>query len=82
VAKKHLGLYFSVARKAGKVWRDHGALEYRECVGEDLRWGALFRGCVRAKPGETVVFSWVVFKSRAHRDRVNAKVMKDNGWTP
>ena len=79
VAKKHLGLYFSVARKAGKVWRDHGALEYRECVGEDLtvKWGALFPRVVRAKPGETVVFSWVVFKSRAHRDRVNAKVMKD-----
>ena len=79
VAKKQLGLYLSVARKAGKVWRDHGALEYRECVGEDLKvkWGALFPRVVRAKPGETVVFSWIVFKSRAHRDRVNAKVMKD-----
>ena len=79
VAKKHLELYVTVARKAGKVWRDHGALEYRECVGEDLKvkWGALFPRVVRAKPDETVVFSWVVFKSRAHRDRVNAKVMKD-----
>jgi uncharacterized protein YbaA (DUF1428 family)/HEAT repeat protein len=76
VARKHLGLYLSAARKAGRVWRDHGALEYRECVGEDLKvkWGALFPRVVRAKPGETVVFSWIVFKSRAHRDRVNAKV--------
>ena len=84
VARKHLGLYLSAARKAGRVWRDHGALEYRECVGEDLKvkWGALFPRVVRAKPGETVVFSWIVFKSRAHRDRVNAKVMKDERMKP
>ncbi len=80
VARKHLGTYLSVARKAGKVWREHGALEYRESVGDDLKvkWGALFPRMVRAKPGETVVFSWIVFKSRAHRDRVNARVMKDS----
>ena len=79
VPRKKLAAYRRMARKAGKVWRDHGALEYRECVGEDLKvkWGALFPRVVRAKPGETVVFSWIVFKSRAHRDRVNAKVMKD-----
>ena len=79
VAKKHLGTYLGIARKAGKVWRDHGALEYRECVGDDLKvkCGAPFPRVVRAKPAETVVFSWIVFKSRAHRDRVNAKVMKD-----
>jgi len=79
VARKHIGVYLSAARKDGRVWRDYGALEYRECVGEDLKvkWGALFPRVVRAKPGETVVFSWIVFKSRAHRDRVNAKVMKD-----
>ena len=65
--------------KAGKVWRDHGALEYIECVADDVKPGKLtsFPQSVKLKPGETVVFSWIVFKSRAHRDRVNAKVMKD-----
>ena len=77
--KKNVEAYRQVARKAGKVWRDHGALEYRECVGEDLRvkFGVPFTRGVRSKPGETVVFAWITFKSRAHRDRVNAKVMKD-----
>jgi uncharacterized protein YbaA (DUF1428 family) len=72
-------LYRRIAQKAGKVWRDHGALEYRECVGDDLKptMGVPFPRTVRRKPSETVVFSWIVFKSRAHRDRVNAKVMKD-----
>jgi uncharacterized protein YbaA (DUF1428 family) len=61
------------------VWREHGALDYRECVGDDLKIKKVvpFSRPVRLKPGETVVFSWIVFKSRAHRDRVNAKVMKD-----
>jgi uncharacterized protein YbaA (DUF1428 family) len=77
--KKNLKLYRRIAQKAGKVWRGHGALEYRECVGDDLKpkMGALFPRMVRLKPGETVVFSWIVFKSRAHRDSVNKKVMKD-----
>lgn len=77
--KKNVEAYRQVARKAGKVWRDHGALEYRECGGEDLRvkFGVPFTRGVRSKPGETVVFAWITFKSRAHRDRVNAKVMKD-----
>src|SRR5262245_5993087 len=77
--KKHLKTYERVAQKAGKIWREHGALEYRECVGEDLKvkWGVGFPKLAKARPGETVVFSWIVFKSRAHRDRVNAKVMKD-----
>jgi uncharacterized protein YbaA (DUF1428 family) len=68
-----------MAQKAGKIWREHGALEYRESVGDDLKpqWGALFPSMVKAKSTETVVFSWIVYKSRAHRDRVNAKVMKD-----
>ena len=68
-----------MARKAGKVWREHGALEYRECVGDDLdvTMGVAFPGMIQLKRGETVVFSWIVYKSRAHRDRVNAKVMKD-----
>jgi len=79
VSKKNVDAYRRMAQKAGKVWREHGALEYRECVGDDLKvkWGALFPRVVRARPGETVVFSWIVFKSRVHRDRVNAKVMKD-----
>ena len=79
VPKKELQTYRRIAQKAGKIWREHGALEYRECVGDDLeaKWGTPFPRVVRTKPGETVVFSWIVFKSRAHRDRVNAKVMKD-----
>jgi len=79
VPKKKVKAYRSMARKAGKVWRGHGALEFRECVGDDLnlKWGVKFPRLIRAKPGETVFFSWIVFKSRADRDRVNAKVMKD-----
>jgi len=79
VPKKHLQAYRRVAQKSGRVWRDHGALEVRECVGDDLnvKMGVPFRRSVKLKGGETVVFSWIVFKSRAHRDRVNPKVMKD-----
>ena len=79
VPKKNLAAYRDMARKAGKVWRDHGALEVKECVAEDVKVGKLtsFPQSVKLKPGETVVFSWIVYKSRAHRDRVNAKVMKD-----
>lgn len=77
--KKNLELYRRIAQKAGKIWREHGALEYRECVGEDIKpkMGVPFPRTVKLKPRETVVFSWIVFKSRAHRDRVNAKVMQD-----
>jgi uncharacterized protein YbaA (DUF1428 family) len=79
VPKKNLAAYRRMAQKAAKVWREHGALEYRECVGDDLKvqWGTLFPRMAKAKPNETVVFSWIVYKSRTHRDRVNAKVMKD-----
>lgn len=79
VPKKNLSAYRSLALQAGKVWRDHGALEYRECAGEDLKvkWGTTFLRQMKVKPGETVVFAWIVFKSRAHRDRVNAKAMED-----
>jgi uncharacterized protein YbaA (DUF1428 family) len=80
VPKKKIEAYRRIAALAAKVWREHGALEYRECVGEDLtvKGGPLpFLRLVKTKPGETVVFSWIVYKSRAHRDRVNAKVMKD-----
>ena len=79
VPKKSLEAYRSMAKKAGKVWRDHGALEFREYVAEDVKVGkrTSFPRSVKLKPGETVVLSWIVYKSRAHRDRVNAKVMKD-----
>jgi len=79
VPKKNVQAYRRLAQAAGRVWRKHGALEYRECVADDLntKWGMPFPRTIKLKPGETVVFSWVVFKSRAHRDRVNAKVMKD-----
>src|SRR6186997_988084 len=79
IAKKNIEAYRKISAKAGKVWREHGALDYRECVGDDLniKMGVPFPKLVKAKPGETVVFSWIVYKSRAHRDRVNAKVMKD-----
>jgi uncharacterized protein YbaA (DUF1428 family) len=79
VPRKNIEIYRRMARSAGKVWRDHGALEYRECVGDDLnvKFGLPFARGVKAKPGETVVFAWIVFTSRAHRDRVNARVMKD-----
>jgi uncharacterized protein YbaA (DUF1428 family) len=77
--KKNLAAYRRLAEQASKVWREHGALEFRECVGEDLdgKMGQPFRRGARLKPGETVMFSWIVYRSRAHRDRVNAKVMKD-----
>jgi uncharacterized protein YbaA (DUF1428 family) len=79
VPKKNLQAYRRIAQKAGRIWRDHGALEYRECVGDDLKvkMAVPFPRSVRLKRGETVVFSWIVFKSRAHRDGVNARVMKD-----
>jgi len=79
VPKKNVSAYRRMAQKAGKVWRDHGALEFRESVGDDLntKWGKTFPRVIKTKPGETVFFSWIVFKSRTHRDRVNAKVMKD-----
>jgi uncharacterized protein YbaA (DUF1428 family) len=79
VSKKNLKAYRSMAQIAGKVWRKHGALDYKECVGDDLKtkWGTPFPRMMKLKPGEVVVFSYVVFKSRAHRDRVNAKVMKE-----
>ena len=79
VPKKNVPAYRRMARKAGKIWREHGALEYRECVGEDLNVKFLvpFPRNMKLKRGETVVFAWIVFKSRAHRDRVNAKVLKD-----
>lgn len=79
VPKKNLPAYARMAKQASKVWRDHGALEYRECAGDDLnvKFGVPFPKQLKTKPGETVVFAYIVYKSRAHRDKVNAKVMKD-----
>lgn len=79
VPKKKLAAYAKVARVAGKVWREHGALDYRECVGDDLKvkFGLPFTKLVKIKPSETIVFSYILYKSRAHRDKVNAKVMAD-----
>lgn len=79
VPKKDLAAYRRMARKAGKVWREHGALEYRECVADDVKPGKLtsFPQSVKLKPDEIVVFSWIVYSSRAQRDRVNKKVMAD-----
>jgi uncharacterized protein YbaA (DUF1428 family) len=79
VPKKRLEAYRRMARTAGKVWRDHGALDYRECVADDVKVGkwTSFPRSVKLKPGETVVFSWIMYKSRVHRDRVNARVMSD-----
>jgi len=78
--KKNLAAYRRMARKGGRVWKDHGALEFRECVGDDLNvkgMGVTFPRRLALKRGETVLFSFIVFKSRAHRDRVNARAMKD-----
>lgn len=79
VPKKKLQDYRRMARTAGKVWRDHGALEYREYVADDVKPGKTtsFPQSVKLKAGETVVFAYIAYKSRAHRDRVNARVMKD-----
>ena len=79
VPKKNIEAYRKLAKVAAKVWREHGALEYRECVGDDLDapFGRPFPKLLRLKPDETAVFSWVLYRSRAQRDRVNAKVFKD-----
>lgn len=84
VPVKNLPAYWRMAKKAGKIWREYGALDYQECVADDVKAGkhTSFPQSVKLKPGETVVFSWIVFKSRAHRDRVNAKVMKDPRLAP
>jgi uncharacterized protein YbaA (DUF1428 family) len=77
--RRNVDAYRRIARKAGKIWLEHGALEFRECVAEDVKKGKVtsFPQSVKRKPNETVVFSWIVYKSRKHRDRVNAKVMDD-----
>jgi uncharacterized protein YbaA (DUF1428 family) len=79
VPKKNLQVYRRIASKAGKVWREHGALDYKECVADDVKPGKVtsFPQAVKLKPGETVMFSWIVYKTKADRNRINAKVMKD-----
>ena len=83
VPKKKVQAYRRLAQKAGKIWREHGALDFKECIADDVKFGKLtsFPRSVKLKPSETVVFSWITYKSRAHRDRVNAKVMKDKRIT-
>jgi uncharacterized protein YbaA (DUF1428 family) len=79
IPKKHLQTYRRMAQMGRDAWMKHGALDYKETAGDDLvpKWGTPFTRMMKLKPGETVIFAYVVFKSRAHRDRVNAKVMKE-----
>ena len=79
VPEKNLKVYRSIAQKAGKIWKEHDALAYVESVGDDLdnKFGISFVKLAKIKPGETVLFSFIVYKSRAHRDQVNKKVMSD-----
>ena len=79
VPKKKVEAYKRLAKKAGKIWKEYGALEFRECVADDVKKGkwTSFPRSVKLKLGETVFFSYIVYKSRADRDRINAKVMKD-----
>ena len=82
--KKNLKAYRKMALIGLKVWKKHGALDYKECVGDDLKsaWGLPFPRLMKLKPGETAIFAFIVFKSRAHRDQVNKRVMKEMEKTP
>jgi len=79
VPKRKLAAYRRMSQKVAKVWRDHGALEFRECIADDVKWGkrTSFLRAVKQKSGETVFFSYIVYRSRADRDRVNQRAMKD-----
>lgn len=79
IPKKNMAAYRRMATQAGKIWMEYGAVEYRECVGDDLatKWGIPFTKLAKAKRTDTVLFSWIVYKSKAHRDSVNARIMKD-----
>ncbi len=81
VPKKNIKAYRKMAKMGEKMWRKAGALDYKECAGDDLKckWGTPFTKMMKCKPSETVVFAYIVFKSRSHRDLVNAKVMKEMG---
>ena len=87
VPKRKVKVYRRMAAKAAKIWREHGALEVRECVGEHLNIKGMltFPKQIRSKPNETVIFSWIVYRSRKQRDQVLKKVMADprlNGMSP
>ena len=84
VQKKKLTAALRQARAMGRLMREHGALEYREAMADDVKWGkrTSFPRAVKQRAGETVFFSWVVFKSRAHRDAVNKRVMADKRMAP
>ncbi len=84
VPKRKVKQYVAMSKKMSKVWLDHGALEFRECVADDVKWGkrTSFLRAVKQKPGETVCFAYIAYKSRAHRDSVNAKAMKDKRVAP
>jgi uncharacterized protein YbaA (DUF1428 family) len=77
--KKNLDAYRRVSRKAGKIWKEYGAIEYVECIGDDLKVKSAlpFPRLAKLKAGEVVVFSWILYKSRAQRDRINKKIMRD-----
>lgn len=79
VPKRNVKAYAAMSKKAGKVWKDYGALDYIECVGDDLnsKFGVPFAKLAKTRPSEAVIFSYIVYRSKAHRDKVNAKVMKD-----
>ena len=79
VPEKNLAAYRAMSRKAGKIWVEYGALSYIECAGDDVPAGkrTSFPQAVKLKKGEVVVFSWIVYKSRAQRDRINKQVMDD-----
>ena len=79
VPKRNAAKYLRMARKVGRIWLDHGALEYRECMADDVKPGkwTSFPQAVKLRPGEAVWFSWAVYRSRRHRDRVLARAMKD-----
>ena len=83
VPKKNLKVYRTIAQKAGKIWKEHGALQYIEAVGDalDVKFGVSFNKMMKPKAGETLLFSFIVYKSRAHRDKVNAQVMKSMSST-
>lgn len=77
--KKNVAAYRRLSRRAGRIWMEHGALDYKECVGDELgkKRNLGFLGAMKAKPSETVVFAWIAYRSKRHRDRVNAKIMAD-----
>ncbi len=79
VQKRKVAEYRRMARMSSRVWLEHGALEFKECIADDVSWGkrTSFPRAVKLKPAETVFFSWIVYKSRADRDRINKKVMQD-----